>query len=233
MTTIPTNTVPILYDDSELLVVCKPAGMPAQPDPSGQESLVERLSAQVGTVKPVHRLDTPTGGLMVFAKTDRAAAGLSRLIQDHETFIKEYLCILPAAPQEPEGELTDLLYHDVRSNRTYAVRPSASGSPPRKGVKTARLSYRTREVAPDGTALVQVRLYTGRTHQIRAQFAARGLPLLGDGKYGSRIKLSTLALWSYRMEFPHPVTGERVQVTCMPEGEAWERFQDESHAGRT
>lgn len=220
----PIGAPRLLYRDHDLLLVCKPAGMPAQPDPSGQESLLAYLSVQ-GEVKVVHRLDTPTGGLMVFARTAPAAAGLSRLIQDHEVFIKEYLCILPTPPKESEGELSDFLYHDARSNRTYTVRPSADGSPPRKGVKAARLAYRTLQVAPDGTALVRVRLYTGRTHQIRAQFATRGLPLLGDGKYGSRVKLPTLALWSYRMEFPHPITGETVRGECPPEGDAWERFQ--------
>lgn len=214
----------LLYRDHDLLLVRKPAGMPTQPDPSGQKSLLEYLSTQ-GMVKAVHRLDTPTGGLMAFARTAPAAAGLSRLIQDHEVFVKEYLCILPTAPQETEGELSDWLYHDARSNRTYTVRPPADGSPPRRGVKAARLSYRTLQVASDGTALVRVRLYTGRTHQIRAQFAARGLPLLGDGKYGSRVKLPMLALWSYRMEFPHPITGETVRGECPPEGEAWERFR--------
>lgn len=225
------KTVPILYEDDDILAVCKPAGMPTQPDPSGQESLLDLLSAKTA-LKLVHRLDTPTGGAIVFAKTDRAAAELSRLIQDHDIFVKEYLCILPAAPQEPTGELFDWLYHDAKCNRTYPVKAPANGSPPRKGVKSARLGYRTWKIAEDGTALVQVRLYTGRTHQIRAQFAARGLPLLGDGKYGSRVKPATPALWSYRMEFPHPVTGEVVRIRCLPEGGAWEKFRDELHVGR-
>lgn len=212
-----------LYEDAELLCVCKPAGMPAQPDPSGQEDLVSRLSRRT-PVWLVHRLDTPTGGVMVFAKTRRAAAALSHLIADHAVFIKEYLCVLPRAPGAPEGQLFDWLYHDVRQNRTYPVKPPAEGTPARRGIKDARLSYRTQAISSDGTALVLVRLHTGRTHQIRAQFAARGVPLLGDGKYGSRTKLPTLALWSYRMTFPHPVTGEQVSICCPPEGELWGRF---------
>lgn len=161
---------------------------------------------------------------MVFARTPHAAAALSRTVQDHERFVKEYLCVLPAAPQEPEGVLTDWLYHDSQRNRTYPVAPPREGSTPRKGVREARLAYRMIGIAPDGTALVLARLYTGRTHQIRAQFASRGLPLLGDGKYGSHSKLPNIALWAVRLTVPHPTDGHPVCATCLPTGEPWSRF---------
>ena len=154
---MPDSDIRILYEDSEILLVQKPAGMPSQPDPCGQPDLLTVLARRT-PVWLVHRLDTPTGGVMVFARTPHAAAALSRTVQDHERFVKEYLCVLPAAPQEPEGVLTDWLYHDSRRNRTYPVAPPREGSTPRKGVREARLAYRTIGIAPDGTALVLARL---------------------------------------------------------------------------
>lgn len=220
------HDVRVLYRDRSLLLVRKPAGMPSQPDPGGQPDLMSAIGG-AGRVWQIHRLDTPTGGVMVFACTPRAAAALSRAVQDHEAFVKEYLCVLPSAPPEPEGILTDWLFHDNRSNRTYPV-VLKDGASPRKGVREARLAYRLLETAPDGAALVLVRLYTGRTHQIRAQFAARGLPLLGDGKYGSRVKLPYIALWASRLTFPHPEDGHPVSATCLPTGEPWDRFAVET-----
>ena len=147
---MPDSDIRILYEDSEILLVQKPAGMPSQPDPCGQPDLLTVLARRT-PVWLVHRLDTPTGGVMVFARTPHAAAALSRTVQDHERFVKEYLCVLPSAPQEPEGVLTDWLYHDSRRNRTYPVAPPREGSTPRKGVREARLAYRTIGIAPDGT----------------------------------------------------------------------------------
>ena len=213
----------ILYEDGEVLFACKPAGMPSQPDPSRRPDLLTALRRET-PVWLIHRLDTPTGGVMVFARTSRAAAALSRAVSDHGLFIKEYLCILPEKPRETEGVLADWLYHDSRSNRTYAVEPPRDGTAPRKGVQDAHLSYRLLETAPDGTALVLVRLHTGRTHQIRAQFASRGLPLLGDGKYGSRIKSPHIALWAARLTVPHPADGRAVCVFCPPDGDMWAQF---------
>lgn len=123
---MPDSDIRILYEDSEILLVQKPAGMPSQPDPCGQPDLLTVLARRT-PVWLVHRLDTPTGGVMVFARTPHAAAALSRTVQVHERFVKEYLCVLPAAPQEPEGVLTDWLYHDSRRNRTYPVAPPPRG----------------------------------------------------------------------------------------------------------
>ena len=156
---------------------------------------------------------------MVFARTPHAAATLSRTVQDHERFVKEYLCVLPAAPQEPEGVLADWLYHDSRRNRTYPVAPPREGSTPRKGVREGRLAYRTIGIAPDGTALVLARLYTGRTHQIRVHMAEKGWPLLGDELYGGPMEeFPRQALHCAGVAFTHPITGEQLCLTApLPE----------------
>lgn len=200
----------ILYRDPHLLLCCKPAGTPAQPDPTGGPDLLTEITVQHPHAHLVHRLDTPTGGVMVYALTHQAAASLSALVQDHEHFAKEYLAVLPSPPSESEGVWTDYLYHDRRANKAYVTEP-------RRGSKQARLAFRTVSVLADGHTLVLVRLYTGRTHQIRVQFASRGLPLVGDGKYGSREKCPFIGLWSYRMCFPHPVTGKPIGAEIRPD----------------
>lgn len=222
----------ILHEDRQLLVAVKPPGMPSQPDPSGQPDLFTTLAASRPGLRLLHRLDTPTGGLILFGKTPSAAANLSAQLQDHAHCIKEYLCVLPAPPGEPEGTLTDYLYHDKRSNKTFPVAPPSEGAVPRQGVKQARLTYRTLATDGEGNTLLRVRLLTGRTHQIRAQFAARGLPLLGDGKYGSRRKLPCFALWSFRLTFAHPATGGTMTFTAPPDtGKApWDAFGEEAYA---
>ena len=159
---------------------------------------------------------------MLFGLSPTATAQLCALVQKHERLQKEYLAILPAPPCMPHGELHDLLFHDKRANKAYVV------STARSGAKEARLTYQTVATAEDGYTLILVRLHTGRTHQIRIQFASRGLPLVGDGKYGSREKCPYIALWSYRMTFPHPRSGKSISVTAIPDGteQPWVKFQD-------
>lgn len=210
----------ILYKDDHLIFISKPQGVPSQPDPLGQSDALTMLSEQFGTVYPVHRLDTPTGGVMVFGRTPKATAALSAMVQDHEAFVKEYLAVLPARPTFPEGELCDRLFHDRRANRAFVVEGN------RKGIKEARLTYRILGEAENGQTLIRVRLHTGRTHQIRVQFASRGLPLVGDGKYGSRIKSSHLALWSHAISCAHPVTRAQLRIVSPPplSEEIWNQF---------
>ncbi len=212
----------ILYADRHLLLVRKPAGVPAQPDPSGIPDLLTELRREFPTVHLVHRLDTPTGGVMMFGLTKSAAASLSALVQDHTVFCKEYLVALPTPPSSPEGELRDFLYHDQRQNKAFVVNTE------RKGAKEAILSYRTMATISDGHTLLAVRLHTGRTHQIRVQFASRGLSLCGDGKYGSREKCRYIGLWAYRLSFPHPITHSPVSAASLPDlDEApWSGFKD-------
>ena len=169
--------IEILEQTPGLVVCIKPVGVRAQGE--AEADLPALLKRQLGCeIYPVHRLDQAVGGVMVFAKTAPAAAKLSQAMAEG-TLQKEYLAMLGARPKDDSGELFDLLFHDRFKNKTYVV------SKERKGVKKASLSYRVVAEA-DGLCLVHVRLHTGRTHQIRVQFASRGMPLVGDGKYGSR-----------------------------------------------
>lgn len=208
----------ILFQDGALAVCIKPEGAPSEGE--GPQAMPALLSAQLGgTFFPVHRLDQPVGGVMVYARTQKAAAALSRAVQTG-AFEKEYLAVLPARPDEDAGTLRDLLFYDRKRGKSF---PAARM---RAGVKEAALSYRVLDGA-DALCLVQVRLHTGRTHQIRVQFASRRLPLLGDGKYGSRIDCPA-ALWSARLRFPHPVDGRTMEFTAQPPDRfPWNRFRPE------
>ena len=204
----------ILFEDTHLLLIEKPMGVPSQ-DGEG-DCIPARLASQGYTVKVVHRLDKPTGGAMVYARTDKAAAKLSALVGQHQLFAKEYLAVVQGCPAESEGMLTDLLYHDVRKNKSYAVDRM------RKGVREAKLEYSVLETATtdEGTfSLVLVRLHTGRTHQIRVQFASRKMPLYGDSRYGG-VKGSALGLWSHRLTLPHPITGKTISAQSAPDWSA-------------
>ena len=203
--------IEILYKDRDMLICKKPAGVPSQPDPTGQDDLLSALAKTYPTVKLIHRLDTPTGGVMVFGLSQKATSKLGAMVQDHEAFCKEYLAVLSSSPESEEGTLRDFLYHDKRVNKAF-IADSA-----RKGCKEAVLDYRVVAKAEDGHTLVLVRLHTGRTHQIRVQFASRGLPLVGDGKYGSREKCPFIGLWAYRLTLPHPIKGTPTSVSAEPD----------------
>ena len=201
----------ILEQNAAYVVCIKPAGIPSQGE--GPEAMPARLAAEVGgEIYPVHRLDQAVGGVMVYARTKQAAAALSRAIQEGR-MEKEYLAVLTKPMAEASGTLRDLLYHDRVKNKTYVVKRK------RNGVKEAVLDYETLASGAEGT-LIRVHLHTGRTHQIRVQFAARGCPLAGDGKYGGRG--SAPLLWSYRLAFPDPRDGTMRIFERRPEGSAWD-----------
>lgn len=210
----------ILYADAAVAVVVKPAGVLSQGD--AEDAMPVLLQKQLGgAIFPVHRLDQPTGGVMVYARTQDAAAKLSAQMQS-EAFGKEYLAVLDGTPEPAEGELHDLLFFDRQKGKSYAVRRK------RAGVKDARLTYRVLAQA-EGLTLVRVRLFTGRTHQIRVQFSSRGWPLTGDGKYGSRNNRCAPALWSAELHFAHPVTGETLTFRSQPpEAYPWTLFSPDS-----
>ena len=210
----------ILYADAAVAVVVKPAGVLSQGD--AEDAMPALLQKRLGgAIFPVHRLDQPTGGVMVYARTQDAAAKLSAQMQS-EAFGKEYLAVLDGTPETEEGELHDLLFFDRQKGKSYAVRRK------RAGVKDARLAYRVLAQA-EGLTLVRVRLYTGRTHQIRVQFSSRGWPLTGDGKYGSRNNRCAPALWSAELHFAHPVTGETLIFRSQPpEAYPWTLFSPDS-----
>lgn len=209
------GVIEILEQTPGLVVCIKPVGVRAQGE--AEADLPALLKRQLGCeIYPVHRLDQAVGGVMVFAKTAPAAAKLSQAIAGG-TLQKEYLAVLGARPKDDSGELFDLLFHDRFKNKTYVV------SKERKGVKKASLSYRVVAEA-DGLCLVHVRLHTGRTHQIRVQFASRGMPLVGDGKYGSRKNAASPALWSYALTLP--MGGAIARIRALPEAAGvWAPFE--------
>ena len=203
----PGNALPpdILYRDRSVLVIVKPQGMPAQPDPSGAPDAFT-LAAAGGTLYPVHRLDRMTGGVMVFARTRAAAAALSRQFaahQDGETG-KRYLAVVSGRLPEP-FTCRDFLTRDARLGIARVATASTGG-------KEARLSAHplaTAVFAGGDVTLLSVQLETGRFHQIRCQLSARGNPIVGDGKYGSRVR-APLALFAESLSFCHPDTGAPV-----------------------
>ena len=177
----------ILYSDRELAVCVKSVGLDSEKEVPG--ALREALG---GEIYPIHRLDRNVGGVMVYARTRSAAAALSRMVQEG-TIVKEYVALVHGTPPE-KGDWEDLLWKDSTKNKVFVVTRE------RKGVKPARLEF-TRLTAGE-TSLVHVRLHTGRSHQIRVQFASRGFPLVGDHKYGSRDEQTAPMLFSCRLSFP-------------------------------
>lgn len=200
--------IKILYQDKAIAVCIKPRGILSQAGKPGEETMLTLLSAQLGgEFYPVHRLDRQVGGVMVYARTSAAAGALGKEIQQGN-FKKEYLAAVLGAPAEQQGQMEDLLLHDARKNKSYVVDRM------RGGVKKARLSYWVLAQNAE-QSLVQVRLYTGRTHQIRVQFASRKMPLAGDGRYGGG--KGDPALWSARLSFRHPSSHKWMCWQTMPE----------------
>lgn len=198
----------VLFSDKHIAVAVKPAGVLSQD--AGENSMPHLLRQQlhVEEVHVIHRLDKEVGGVMVYGLSKEAAASLSRMVQNRE-MEKIYLAVLRGIPAEKEAVLEDLLFHDQRRNKTYVVDRL------RKGVKDAKLDYTLLETVGE-RSLVRVRLHTGRTHQIRVQFASRKLPLVGDGKYGGKEPGSKLGLWCHSLAFSHPITGEKLHFTQNP-----------------
>ena len=196
--------IKILFRDRYMVFCVKPEGILSQ-DSENAPNLPDMLREQLGVpyVGTVHRLDREASGVMVYSLDPKITGKLTAAFADKESTVKEYRALLTGVPEDRRGELHDLLYHDAKRNRTYVVDRM------RKGVREASLYYEVVSVN-DGHALVSVRLFTGRTHQIRAQFASRGLPICGDGRYGSGS--GRLMLSSVRISLIHPVTGERVEA---------------------
>ena len=217
----------ILYEDAFLVVCLKPVGVLSQSAPGESDGdMLSLLNEQLGgEMFLIHRLDRGVGGVMVFAKRRDAAARLSAAVADR-TLLKEYVALVHGVPESAEGEMVDLLYKDAAKNKSFVVDRQ------RAGVKKAQLTYRTlasyEDEGDERLSLVRVRLGTGRTHQIRVQFSSRGMPLVGDGKYGARDHGLSIALWSCRLCFPHPIKkGKTVDVFCPPPAQgAFERCAD-------
>ena len=190
----------ILYSDKNIIVCIKPVGL------DSEKQVPENLKAELGgEIFTLHRLDLNVGGVMVYARNKRTASELSRAIQDG-FMIKEYLATVHGTPPE-SGDWEDLLFKDSRKNKVFVVKRM------RKGVKKARLEFV--RLADGENSLVKIRLHTGRSHQIRVQFASRGFPLVGDHKYGSRDEKISPMLYSHKITFPYQ--GKDISFESTPE----------------
>ena len=190
----------ILHSDREIVVCIKPVGL------DSEQQVPDELKKQLGgEIYPIHRLDLNVGGVMVYARTRQAAAALSKAVQEG-TMIKEYVATVHGKPPE-SGDWEDLLWKDSKKNKVFVVDRK------RTGVKPARLEYQV--LKPGETSLVRIRLYTGRSHQIRVQFSSRGYPLVGDHKYGSRDARKEPLLFSCCIRFPWK--GQTLKFEALPE----------------
>lgn len=197
----------LIYQDDHIVVAVKPPRVLSTDEPGGMPELV-RQALGTQDVRTVHRLDRVVSGLMVLARNAHAASELSRQIREDQ-FDKEYVAVVHGHPAENSGELRDLLLRNKQERKTYIV------DAPGKGVQEAILQYRVTGTT-DTFTRVRIRLITGRTHQIRAQFSGRGLPLVGERKYAVLEDPCEIALWSYRLAFTHPVTGEPMEFILEP-----------------
>lgn len=198
----------IIYSDAQVIVCIKPAGVLSTDEPGGLPELVRKaLGDENANVRTVHRLDRAVSGLMVLARTSRAASELSAQIREG-SFKKEYMAVVHGETED-RAELFDLLLRDKARKMSFVV------PQPEKGAQEARLSYETIGRTED-MSLVGIQLHTGRTHQIRVQFSSRGLPLVGERKYSDNQDDCALALWSSALEFDQPKTGQRLRFEKKP-----------------
>lgn len=203
----------ILYKDKNVVVCIKPSGISSQTD--GDEKNMQDFFEE--KIYCVHRLDREVSGVMVYALNQKSAAELSRQIQNG-TFEKEYAAIVHGKPVENEGIFEDILFKDSRKNKSFVVKRE------RKGTKKAKLSYKIISSKNELT-LVEIKLYTGRTHQIRVQFASRKMPLFADKKYGGKDS-GKIALFSKKIKFNNIKTGEPMEFSnSLPKEFPWDIFE--------
>ena len=208
----------ILYEDKDILVCIKPPKVLSTDEPGGLPELVRQfLQNPTEDLRTVHRLDRAVSGLMVLARNAKAASELSRQIREG-TFQKGYLAVIHGTPESPEGTMQDLLVRDKARKMTMVAQN------PGKGVQEAVLHYRSLETVA-GMSKQRIQLQTGRTHQIRVQFSSRGMPLVGERKYAELADDCHIALWSYRLAFTHPGTGQNMDFSkSPPETYPWNLF---------
>ncbi len=197
----------LIYQDADIVVCVKPARVLSTDEPGGMPELV-RQALGIQDVRTVHRLDRVVSGLMVLALSPEAASEMSRQIREDQ-FEKEYLAVVHGVPEQDEGRLQDLLLRDKARKMTLVAQE------PGKGVQPASLRYKVLSRV-EGMSRVRIALETGRTHQIRVQFASRGMPLVGERKYSTLADDCEIALWSYRLVFTHPTTGKPMEFTLDP-----------------
>lgn len=202
----------ILFEDEFVAVCLKPAGIISQSTNGGKDMIAMlnehfEQNGEKAQAYPVHRLDRETAGIMVYAKSSKAAASLSKQAEQNK-IRKHYYAVVQGCPEEKSGVLRDLLFRDKQKNKTYVVKRE------RKGVRDASLEYEVMGES-NGKTLLDILLHTGRTHQIRVQFASRKMPLYGDGKYGGGS--GKLALFAHTLEFSHPQSGEKIIFSEKPD----------------
>lgn len=228
------NDLKVLYEDNQIIVVVKPQNMPTQADSSGDPDLLSLVKNYIkekynkpgeAYVGLVHRLDRPTGGVMVFARTSKAAARLQEQMKDG-SFEKKYLAVTVGIPRLRQSRLSQYLFKDEKTN-TVKVVPAAI-----EGAKKAELEYKVLESAVK-VALLDIKLITGRSHQARVQLQSMGTPIFGDVRYGgdSLAKGHNLALWAYELRFYHPVNKNPFVFKVFPpvEDVPWNVFAIDSH----
>ena len=198
--------IEILYKNRDFIVCVKPQGLPSQPDTTQDEDMTSLLCAHLkesgedNKIFVVHRLDRATGGLILYARNKNSAAEFSRLVSEKDGFEKRYIAIVSGALNEKSGNFTDYLFKDSAQKKAFVVKNE------RKGSKLASLDYivkSTVTVAEKSFSLLEIKLNTGRFHQIRAQLSSRGMPIYADGKYGSREKAPHFALWASELAFTY------------------------------
>lgn len=221
----------IIYEDNHIIVVIKPHNISVQEDDSKDIDMLTIIKEYIKErdKKPgnvflglVHRLDRPTGGVMVFAKTSKSASRLSRELKDR-TLHKKYLCVINGKPQISSNRLVTYLKKDSKTN-TVKIAPKLE-----EGAKEAILEYSVIK-SRDNLSLLSVDLITGRSHQIRVQMASQlNAPIYADFKYGDKTHKGNLALWAYELSFVHPTTKENMRFSVMPdfENSAFKFFKDD------
>lgn len=210
----------VIYEDNHIIVVIKEPNIPSQSDKTGDIDMLTLVKNYVKEKynKPgeayiglVHRLDRPVGGLMIFARTSKAASRLSEQVRN-KSFKKKYLAVVDGEFNNKNGTLTDYLYKDERNNISKVVTEA------KKNSKLAKLDYEVLNFDDKrNLSLIKIDLHTGRHHQIRVQMAHAGHSLFGDQKYGKRGKGKQIRLWAYEIEFEHPTTKEQLKFTDYPD----------------
>ena len=220
----------VIYEDNHIIVVEKPVNIPSQGDKTRDIDMLSIIKAYLKEKynKPgevylglVHRLDRPTGGVMVFAKTSKAASRLSEQVRNKEMH-KQYLCIVDGKMEEKQGTLKDYLYKNEKTNTSRIAKQNE------KNAKEAILDYEVIKYNEEiDLSAIKVNLHTGRHHQIRVQFASRNHSLYGDQKYGTRGRGKQLALWAFSLSFKHPTTKEVLLFEDYPEKiGSWKILED-------
>lgn len=227
----------ILYEDNHIIVVSKPQGIPSQPDESGDKDLLTMVKEYIkekynkpgeAFVGLVHRLDRPTGGAMVFAKTSKGAARLAEQMKAGE-FDKTYFAVVCGHPRDAKGKIVSYLKKDEKTNMAMIV-PQAT-----TGAKRAELDYETLEYNPETNhSLLKVKLYSGRGHQIRVQLKSIKCPIFGDQKYGGEdMPKFMLNLFAVELSFLHPISKQKLVFRVYPpeDAKAWNEFNLEKYLG--